>query len=546
MKTDREQTEEAMMQVNVLTWAHLKQLNLRDGIKFSLAGRPFLRGIINYLKKILNIKKGTQIGATTTKFLEAAHGCLYRKYDQNIMYMMPTVKAVEKQAQVSFDPIFEYNPWLKKYLSTNSASIKSINGRSIVFVGAQPQKIGGTTKDSANLRSIPCDVIMRDEIDLMDMDMVEKSKERLNNSKFRQEVNFGSPTFPGYGIDELYENSDQNKWQILCKACGKYTALCDSWKTCIIKINGRWIRACKNCHKEIFVQDGEWQPDYLDRREGGVWIDGWLSPMADLEGYMYRYEHAEGVKLSEFLRSIIGEAASEKEMQLTREDVIGQCNPSYGSQVYSSGETSMGIDVGKTLHCLVGNRTGRETYELLQLARVPLSVGFDGALDIVKKMTVKNCVVDSLPDIHAARTFQKNARKLGCNVTLCQYSEQMPGEPNWTKDGLVKVNRNEWCDKVNDIFITKKMALPRQSEEVEEYAKEMTKTAKTLVPHPETGIQKPKWIKLSGDDHYYHSTLYFLLAASRTSPKRNVTERKNNNIMTQRSNFVLGGRRRAM
>ncbi len=542
MKTDREQKEEAMMAKNVLTWAHLRKLNLRDGIKFSLKGRPYLTGIVNYPKRILNIKKGTQIGATTTKYLEAVHGCLYKKYDQNIMYMMPTVKAVESLARVSFDPIFDYNLWLKKHVTTNTASTKEINGRSIVFVGAQPQKIGGTTKDSANLRSIPCDVIKRDEIDLMDPDMVEKSKERLNNSKFRIEENYGSPTFPGYGIDELYENSDQNKWQILCKACGKYTALCDSWKTCIIKINGRWIRACKNCHAEIFVQDGDWEPEYKDRREGGVWIDGWLSPMADLEGYMYRYEHAEGVKLSEFLRSIIGEAASEKEMQLTREDVIGQCNPSYGSQVYSSGETAMGIDVGRTLHCVVGNRTGQETYELLQLARIQT---FNDALDIVTKMKVKNCVVDALPDIHAARDFQKNARQLGCRVILCQYSEQMPGTPNWTKDGLVKVNRNEWCDKVNDIFINKKMALPRQSEEIEEYAKEMTKTAKTLIPHPETGIQKPRWIKLSGDDHYYHTTLYFLLAASRTSPRRNVTERKNTNITTQRSNSGRCVRRRA-
>jgi len=530
--------ELAMMKANVLTWAHLKGLNLRDGIKFSLEGRPYLRDLVNYPKKVLNIKKGTQIGATTTKYLEAVHGCLYRIFDQNIMYMMPTVKAVEQLAKISFDPIFDYNLWLKKHVGTNTASVKEINGRSIVFVGAQPQKIGGTTKDSANLRSTPCDVIKRDEIDLMDMDMVEKSKERLNNSRFRLEENFGSPTFPGYGIDQLYEESDQNKWQIPCSACGRYTCLSDSWEKAIIKINGRWFRSCTYCQNEIFVADGGWQPDYADRYEGGVWIDGWLSPMADLEGYMRRFHKAEGVALSEFLRSIVGQAASEKEMQLTREDVIGRCNPSYSSQVYSSGETSMGIDVGKTLHCLVGNRTGRETYEILQAARIDK---FDDALDIVQKMKVKNCVVDSLPDIHAARTFQKDARKLGCRVTLCQYSEQMPGNPSWTKDGMVKVNRNEWCDKVNEVFISGKIALPRQSAEIEEVAKEMTKTAKTLIPHPETGIMKPRWIKLSGDDHYYHTMLYFLLAASRTSPKRNVTERKNTNITTQRSN---SGRRR--
>lgn len=531
---DKEQN--SLLQTDALLWAHMKGLNLRDGIKFSLRGRPYLCDLVNYPKRILNIKKGTQIGVTTTKYIEAVHGCLYRKYDQNIMYMMPTVKSVESLAKTSFDPIFNYNRWLKRHIGTNSASQKEINGRSIIFVGAQPQKIGGTTKDSANLRSIPCDVIKRDELDLMDMDMVEKSKERLNNSRFRLEENYGSPTFPGYGIDKLYTDSDQHKWQIECKSCGRYTALCDSWKKCIIKIGGKWIRACKHCHKEIFVHDGGWQPDYKDRREGGIWLDGWLSPMADLEGYMLRYQSAEGVALSEFLRSIVGEAASEKEMQLSEENVLDRCDPTYSCQVYSSQETIMGIDVGKTLHCVVGNKTGRKTYELLQLERIPLEEGFDGALDIVQKMKVKNCVVDSQPDMHAARTFQKTARKMGCRVNLCQYSETMPGEPKWTDEGIVKVNRNEWCDKVNSIFTSKQISLPRQSEEVFEYATEMTKTAKTIIDHPETGVPKAKWIKLSGDDHYYHATLYFLLAASKASARKSTLEYKNNNITTQRSN----------
>ena len=522
------------MQTDALLWAHIKQLNLRDGIKFSLEGRKYLCDIINYKKRISNIKKGTQIGATTTKYLEAVHGCLYRKFDQNIIYMMPTVKAVEQLAKVSFDPIFDFNPWLKKHVSTNTASTKEINGRSIVFVGAQPQKVGGNTKDSANLRSIPCDAVYRDEIDLMDMDMVEMSKQRLNASRFRIEVNFGSPTYPGYGIDDLYDNSDQNKWQIKCNSCGKYTCLAESFPNSIILKEERWMRACIQCHKEIFVKDGSWQPEFPDRREAGLWMSGLISPMADLEEYMYRHNNSEGSKLSEFMRSILGIATTEAENQLCQQDIYDACTHN-AMQMYSSGETIMGVDVGKhQLHCVTGIKTGRNSYEILNISRPK---GFPELHDLALKMNTRFMVIDSMPDTHAARAFQKAEPY---TIFLCQYVESMTGHPNWDrKTGVIKCNRNEWMDRVHEAYAKTQIRVPRISQELEEYALEMTKTAKTVIEHPETGVQKPRWIKLSGgEDHYYHSTLYMLLAASRVMAKRQGTDRVKR-YTTQKSNFCL-------
>ncbi len=72
-------------------------------------------------------------------------------------------------------------------------------GQSIDFNGGPPKKVGGSgTKDTDNLRSIPCDDVKRDEIDLMDMDMVYMSTQRLLRSKVGRQSNFGSPTFPNY------------------------------------------------------------------------------------------------------------------------------------------------------------------------------------------------------------------------------------------------------------------------------------------------------------------------------------------------------------
>lgn len=502
-----------LMATDSLLWAQYKKVNLRDGIKFTLKGMSYLFGIIKHKKKIVNCKKGSQMCLTTAMFIDAIHSCKYHKFEQNIMYMMPTVNAVEKLSRVSFDPIFRYNPWIMRKGDTNTTMCREINGRSIVMVGAQPKKVGqSSTKDTDNLRSIPCDEIMRDELDLMDMDMVYMSKQRLKRSRFGYEFNFASPTFPNYGIDAAYEQSDQCKWQIKCRTCGKYTCLGESFPNSIIQKDGTWFRACIHCHKEIYVDDGDWRSEYPDRRESGFWVSGLLSPLADLDEYMYQYNNVEGTRMSEFMRSTLGIAITEAENQLDEVTVLSRCS-SHPNQMVSVGETVMGVDMGKKIHVVAGIRTARETYDILNVSQLD---NLNELHDLAMKMNVRGAVIDSGPYDHGVREFQRTEPY---KIWLCQYSEQMPGKPHFEgKDGMVKVNRNEWMDKVHTTYIKNNIRIPRTSIAISEYARQMTRTAKTIIENVDTGLRKPRWIKL-GEDHFYHSTLYFLLAAYRTSPR---------------------------
>jgi len=390
---------------------------------------------------------------------------------------------------------------------------REINGRSIVMVGAQPKKVGGSNiADSDNLRSIPCDLVMRDELDLMDQRMVYMSKQRLKRSRFGHEVNYASPTYPSYGIDLKYEESDQRKWQIKCGSCGKYTCLGDSFPHSILKIDDRWRRSCIHCSSEIFVIDGEWIADYPDRREAGFWVSGLLSPLADLDEYMYQYHRVEGSDMSEFMRSTLGIAVTEAENQLDDVTVLSRCTSNV-NQMVSVGETVMGVDINKKINAVFGIKTSKDTYEILRVSRFDnLNELHDAAL----KMNVHSAVIDSGPHDHGVREFQRTEPY---TIWLCQYSEQMPGKPLFnSKEGFVKVNRNEWCDRVHTTFTENKIRIPRKSPEILQYAKEMTSTAKTMLENPDTGLKKPRWIKIGCDD-YFHATLYFLLAAYR-SPAR--------------------------
>ena len=501
-----------LMTVDSLIWASAHKMMLRDGIKFTLKDMDYLFDIINCDKRVVNCKKGSQMCLTTAFFIDSVHACKFRRYNQNIMYMMPTVTAVERLSKVSFDPIFQYNPWIMRTGDTNTTMCREINGRSIVMVGAQPKKVGGSgTKDTDNLRSIPCDRIDRDEIDLMDADMVFLSNQRLLRSTFKQINNFGSPTYPGYGIDLLYENSDQRRWMIKCEGCNKYTCLADTFPDCIIQKNGKWIRSCIHCQKEIFVGNGSWQTSFSDRREAGFWVSGLLSPYANLDDYMYEFNNIEGTQMSEFMRSRLGIASTEAENQLDTTTVLSRCTSDH-NQMVSVGETVMGVDINKKINVVIGIKTDRESYEVLNVSRLN---NLNELHDLAQKMNVHIAVIDSGPHDHGVIDFQRTE---SYSVFLCQYSEVQTGKPKWDKEGFVKCNRNQWCDKVHLTFTENRVRIPRVSIEVNEFAREMTATAKTIITNPETGTIKPRWIKLGCDD-YFHAFLYYLIACTRTSSR---------------------------
>ena len=497
------------MLVDPLIWADGKRLLTKSGDPYSLVNHAYQANLLQKAKRITNIKKGTQLGLTLLYQLMAIHGLIHKIYPQGVMYMMPSEKLVIRFSNLRFTPMFEMNPWLKKYLTINNVNEKLINGGSLIFVGARAQKVGGTSvKDSDALRTFECDCVIRDEIDRHDMEMVEQSKQRLNYSLIRQEVNLGSPTYPDYGIDALYDASDQSLWQIECPSCGKHTCLETDWESAIILKAGEWMRSCIHCQARLDQNKGEWEESFKDREECGRWVSGFLSPRADLKTYMKRLLESEGNKLCEALRSIVGSASIEAENQLSDTVVLARCTKEPNKMAFTQ-KTVMGVDIGKKIHVIIGTKTDREAYSILCIAELDT---LSQLHDLARRMDVDYAVIDSGPYDHGVREFQDTEPY---EIYLCQYSEQMPGTPKYDKkDKIVKVNRNEWMDKVHTTYIEKRIKIPRPSRVVNEYARQMTRTAKTTIENPDTGVPKPRWIKL-GDDHYYHGTLYFLLAASK-------------------------------
>jgi hypothetical protein len=88
--------------------------------------------------------------------------------------------------------------------------------------------------------------------------------------------------------------------------------------------------------------------------------------------------------------------------------------------------------------------------------------------------------------------------------------------PVWDEEKrVVKVNRTDICDATHDLVSSSGfLVLPRRSEELDLFAKQVCNAAKVLQEDQETGSREYRYRKL-GEDHYRHALNYFYLASKR-------------------------------
>jgi len=132
---------------------------------------------------------------------------------------------------------------------------------------------------------------------------------------------------------------------------------------------------------------------------------------------------------------------------------------------------------------------------------------------------VRSCVIDAMPNTHAARAFSRRFRG---RVWMCWYGDQK-GKVAWGKDKentpIVNVNRTESLDAWRDVHKQMKRRIPRVEDEIVEYVKQMTNTLRKVEEDPVTGAKKAMWIK-RGPDHYAHADNYAELALGRMNAGR--------------------------
>jgi hypothetical protein len=459
--------------------------------------------------------KGAQIGASEINVLKTLHGHVHGRYNQGSLYLFPTRDDVKDFSKARFDPLIEQNPFIGAYVkNTDSQNIKKI-GRGFLYLrGARSTKsVGGTKKSSSQLKSISVDRVIFDEFDEMEESMIELAQYRVAHSKIQELIYLGTPTIPDYGIDGMYQKSDQRVWMVECPACGKEASLDLEFPASIRRrLDGTAYRACIHCHAEVHPSKGRWVAQYPSRSKDlvGWWISQLNSLYVDPTSILNKYEDPPYGNLSEVMNSTLGRAYIPAENRLTHADVYACCGND--PMVYKhEGPTCMGVDVGSTLHVVVAQRISRKTLRVLHIGRYK---SFNDLHDIARDFHVKSAVIDLFPEKRKVVEFQKAE---SFSVFGCNYVETRTGQIAWDeKEHIIKGNRTEICDMTHDLVIGPgSLILPRRTTELDEFTKEVCNIAKVLDEDPNTGSKMFRYKKLSTNDHYRHALNYCLLASER-------------------------------
>lgn len=492
-------------------WAYFNRIKLVGG-PFALEGHEYQVEMLQETPQKECMKKATQMVGTETHVLKTLHGMIERQYPNGVLYLFPTGDDVTDFSASRYQPLIKNNPYIvgRHLKDTNRENLKRIGEAYLFFRGAKlTQTIEGQKKSASRLKSIPVDKVVFDELDEMDPDAIPLALGRMKHSNIQQEVYLANPTIPDYGIDKLYQESDQRVWMIRCEKCGKHTCLELEFPDCLYRTsNDDVIRLCMHCRdRELFPRNGDWVAQYPERSKDmvGRWISHLNSAYVNPREILDAFQNPK-VKRTDFYNLQLGMAFIDAENRLTKNQVFACCGREpmpYNSFM----ENAMGVDVGKKLHVIIGHKVNEYTTRIVKLTRVS---SFNDLHDLAKRYNVSSAVVDLYPEERKVRQFIKNEPYA---VFGCDYLEDKRGPAKWNyKEDFVRVNRTEICDESHDLVAGgDKLELPRKSEELIEYAKEMINIAKVLQVDKETGRMVYRYRKL-GIDHYRHATNYLVLA----------------------------------
>ena len=519
-----QQLKQMAEQISPMAWAIHNGLKLIGGQKFNLGDHPYQEIVLERTRQKVCRKWAAQTSKTTGTMIHELHKLIYGYYPQGSMFLFPTTGLVERFSKSRFTPMIADNPFLQRYMrATDTIELKRVGGSNLYFVGAKAtQKIAGEQKSSAAVKSEPVDSLNFDEYDEIDPKIALLALDRIGHSTVKYESYTSTPSIPDFGIDRLWQESDQNLWMIKCRHCSSDTCLETEFPDCIHQepAGGRWYRACRKCGREIYPVDGVWAPSYQNREVEGTWISrlNLADKYVNLGDIVKRYIDPPLGDKGKVMNGDLGMAYIEAENRLTASDllsILGR-DPMPGRH---PGPTAAGVDLGRDFHVVIFDRPTDRAVRLVKACHMGSNNqrNFTFLHDLIMQYNIKSMVIDMEFEQAKVRQFIQNENGVnGCEIYGNIYQDHYRGIVNWdSKNHIVREDRTEICDNIHDLVITPGMfLLPRQSDVMQELIKHFCNLAKVLTEDQDTGSKEYTYRKL-GPDHYRHAAQYALLASKR-------------------------------
>jgi hypothetical protein len=477
-----------------------------DGKPFSFRGHGYLRPIYDDTAAHIVLSKAAQIGGTTWAILRSIYACLC---GLNVVYYFPTRSDVLEFSKSRVGPLLSQNPFLAKTMKdTDTAGLKQIGSAHLYLRGMQ---------SPVGMKSVPADMLVFDELDEATPDAKAMARERLAHSEYKRIIELSNPSLPGYGIDEVFQQSDQRHWTVRCEGCATWTALDREFPTALgqevtiirEREDGSAYRACPQCGDELDLEVGEWVADFPDRSMHGYRISQLISGVVDAGEILREYRTTRFPE--RFYNLKIGIPWADTTNRVEVSDVLRCCGDEGMLDQIKSERCTMGVDTGKQLHVVISHFQP-DSNGLRQVLFIGAVQDYGDLDRLMQRFHVSTCVIDALPEIHATRAF---ASRHPGKVWLNYFMESQRGSYNWRRDErMVQENRTEALDASRQLIRDRKIVLPRRLPIVEEFAEHLSADVKQLIEDRDTGALSYRYVK-TGTNHFSLAFTYDCVAWSR-------------------------------
>lgn len=487
---------------SALAWVSLNNFQNENQQPIEFKDHRFMIDIYADEHPDIVCKKSAQVGFSVMAILKCLWMLKYAKL--NVIYALPTNNVVQDFVKPKVDPLISSNPAIASSMGNDSVSQKKVGDRFIYFKG------GFSDREAI---SISGDILVIDEYDRMpSMQVVNTFDSRLQASKAPRRWRFSNPSQVGFGVDALYEDSDQMMWFVTC-GCG-HRGFMDFEPQTLGSLKNHYVDqglkqyVCGLCHSQItdnMRRNGEWVARYPGRKRRGYWISQMMAPWVSAERIL---EQKEESNIEFFHNFVLGKAYTPSDLIVNRETILRACAPGTIPKL----NVVMGVDQNANEQIYVmGTSQGifahGRTKSWEELERLKLMYNALVVADPAPYPTQPKQLAIKYNDFYLARF------KIFSGVESVEW-----------KGRDVFADRTRLLDVVANEITQAKLLFREHPYQLEDYIADWQNLYRTTVEKPD-GRSKSEWLKKDNKESDFSlATAYFRLGLSRVIGSSGTTD----------------------
>jgi hypothetical protein len=430
-----------------------------DGKPFRLDNRRSLWAIYDAIpstpeaayQQMMVIQKAAQMGLTVWEML----ACIYmaRKFSPATCgFYLPDMPLAGYVSRERWLPVVRSIPNLYRELTIDEgpAGKSRSKGEGNVLT----RRIGDAvflflwTSGKVTTESYPMDVLAFDEVQGMQVDDIDRTRERLSASNIRYTMAVSTAKWPNADINWFFKLGTQREFHTRCPNCGEHMVLSSLWPDCVAfdRDADRYrYRCAANCEAWIDdTQEGEWKATVPAAKIESWHLSQILSPTISADEMMESWSRAatSDQKQNFYNRKLGMPYADPTQIPVTLEH-LNQC-VAEGARagvewLDRATGTYMGIDqMGQFNVAIIKARLPDGRQAVVHVEAIYNDDPFERCSGLMERYGVSVCVVESLPNYNDAKRFA--GRHKG-RVFLAHYTNLADDMLAWGDAVVTKADR---------------------------------------------------------------------------------------------------------